>query len=137
MTTYNERLRRRTRNTFRPASKFFSKTAVPAVVDFFKKGGQGQRLGNDILNGIDRAGDVVGKISSKVGKITSNPLVIGGVSALAPELLPLLGGANALSLASKGLKQSANLGRSKNMGNAIERSKPLLDTARKAGINFA
>lgn len=58
----------------RPSEKFFKS-------EEFKQG-----LGK----GVGGVGSVLGQISNGAGKVLDNPILTGGVSLLAPELLPAL-----------------------------------------------
>jgi hypothetical protein len=70
------------RKTTRSVGNFFNKGIARPVDKFFKKG-----VPNQIIRGISSGLGTVGNIASG---IATNPLVIAGLTATAPELLPAI-----------------------------------------------
>mgnify|MGYP003638760404 CR=1 FL=1 len=87
---------------------------------------------------VGKAAGNVNKIASTVDKITGNPIVMAGVGALAPELLPELIAANAAAKAVKGAsgnvkKASGDVAnKARDADNLIERAK----TVKPPQVNF-
>jgi hypothetical protein len=84
MTTYNQRLARRTRNTFAPAKRFFQKAAADAPGIFTKAVTGGQRLFNKGLPAV----------TNTLSAIANNPIT-QAVVATNPELIPAYAGLTA------------------------------------------
>lgn len=92
MTTYNQRLARRTRNTFAPAKKFFQK-AVADAPGIFNKAKTGTQkfftktlptVGRQIGRGLEQVGGTMSAVA--------NSPIAQAVAGFNPELAPAIGG---------------------------------------------
>jgi len=83
------------------AKRFFNKDIGQNAQRFFSKGGEGEKIGNKILGGVDTALKVGGNIVNKIGQ---------GAMALAPMLGPeMVGVSKVLSGVGKGSQQIGNV----------------------------
>lgn len=108
------------------------KKAPGAVTSIFKKG---ENLAGKVVGGLDKVGDVLGKVGDVGDKILSNPLAQAGINALGSAF----GVPDAGAMASKALqsiKQGSQLAKSaSNIGRAgIGASKTLRSGDLQGGI---
>ena len=123
------------RKTTRSVGNFFKKDVAKPVGNFFKKGGAGQQVLRGISTGLGSVGNVATKLAT-------NPLVVAGLTATAPELLPALGG---LALGGQLAKQGSQATDIKNyrgqnvqqiQRNILERAKTAENTANDPKYKF-
>jgi len=131
MTTYAQRLARRTRRIGKRANNFFVKTGEGAK-KFFSKGGEGEQ----ILGGFSKGLSEVGKIASSVA---SNKLTQGLTAMVAPELLPMVAGLGVAGSVGSQLGQATNIknysGDADTVGaNVLERIKTAKSTVDNSGL---
>jgi hypothetical protein len=92
MTTYNQRLARRTRNTFAPAKRVFQKAVAQAPGIFNKAKTGTQKFFTKTLPSVGRQiGRGLEEVGGTMSAVANSPIA-QAVAAFNPELAPALGG---------------------------------------------
>ena len=119
MTTYSQRLARRTANTFAPVKKLFTKAASEAPGIFKKVEGGTQKFFSKTLPTVGRQiGRGLEQVGGTISNIGSGPLGMA-LSVAQPELAPAIMG---LSAAGQGIRQVGGVSKQvSNLGKGLSK----------------